>query len=143
MQKLFVVLSFVFALFLLLPTGICKSYHYDYVKVDVYLQENGSVYVKQERDYNFDGSFTYAYIDFLKKGSNEITILNIVDLDSGIQPIYEIDDNSESVKVTWYYSSNYEVKKFLIEYVIKDAVKKYDDVAEFYWKMIEQFMQSN
>jgi len=143
MKKQIILLTIFYISFLALATSVSsKSYSYDSVNIDIYLQQNGSVYVKQERDYNFQGVFTYAYIDFLKKGSTGIKIINVKDIDSKIPVSFDVSEDSDSVKVTWYYSASYEVKRFLIEYKIEGAVKRYEDVAEFYWKVVENSHES-
>jgi len=136
-KRILFLTSFILMTFSIIPLAHSKSYSYDLVNVDIYLQQNGSAYVKQERDYNFQGSFSYAYIDFLKKGSTGIKILGVKDMDSQLPVGYDVSEESDSVKVTWYYSANSEVRRFLIEYTIDGAVKRYEDVAEFYWKVIE------
>jgi uncharacterized membrane protein len=58
-------------------------------------------------------------------------------LDSQTPIVYQINEDSNSLKVTWYYSANNQVKRFLIEYEIEGAINRYQDVVEFYWKIIE------
>lgn len=138
LKKAAIFLSFMLLLTVAIPAAQSKSYSYDYVKFDLYFQQNGSVYVKQERDYNFQGSYSYAYIDFLKKGSDGIKILNVADLDSKKLVDFHVSENLDSVTVTWYYSADYQAKRFLIEYFIQTPVKKYEDVSEFYWKLTDK-----
>ncbi len=131
------VFLFLFILLFLPKISFSKSYSYDYINLKVDLLENGSVIVSQERAYNFVGSFSYAYLDLLKKGAEDIDFIEIKDLDTNQNLQYSIEEDSSHIKATWYYSANYEVKRFLIVYYIKGAIKKYEDVAEFYWKVIE------
>lgn len=41
-----------------------------------------------------------------------------------------------------YYTADNQVKRFLIIYKIEGAVKRYEDVAEFYWKVLEDSHES-
>ena len=125
-------------LFLLIPLVYSKSYYYDSVTFNLNFYENGSVIIYQTRDYHFDGSFSYAYIDFQKTGANDIDIINIIDLDDGKPVPYTIQEDSTHVKVDWNYDAYNENKKFQIVYSIDGVVKRYEDVSEFYWKLIEE-----
>jgi uncharacterized membrane protein len=136
MKKLIV---FCLILFLLCVSNVeAKSYSYDYINIYLDFLPNGNVQVRQERAYNFQGSFSWAYLDLKKQGANNIKFIDIRDLNTGNVPSYSLSESSDILKVTWYYTANYEVKKFLITYEIEGAVKSYQDVAEFYWKVIEE-----
>jgi len=131
-------------LFLIISSqlALSKSYSYDYIKTNLDFYEDGSVIVRQERTYNFVGSFSYAYLDILKKGSKNVSFMGIVDLDTNESLTYDLQEDSTHAKATWYYSANNEVKRFLIVYKIEGAVKRYEDVADFYWKVIEDSHES-
>jgi len=121
---------------------LSKSYSYDYIKTNLDFNTDGSVIVRQERAYDFVGSFSYAYLDILKKGSNGVSFLSIVDLDTNESLTYDLQEDPTHVKATWYYTANNQVKRFLIVYKIEGAVQRYEDVAEFYWKVIEDTHES-
>jgi len=69
-------------IFLLIPIVLSKSYYYDSISLEINFYENGAAIVKQTRDYNFDGNFSWAYIDFNKVGLKDITIISFIDLDT-------------------------------------------------------------
>ncbi len=116
---------------------MAKSYDYDMIGTNISLYENGTALVMQERAYDFDGSFSFAYLDIFKSGASDVSFISIVDLDTNQEVAYELEEDSSHAKATWYYSASDEVKRFLITYRIDGAVKRYQDVAEFYWKVIE------
>jgi uncharacterized membrane protein len=99
--------------------------------------ENGTVLVEQTRDYNFDGSFSWAFIDFKKSGAEDIDVIDVIDMRSNESIPFDIDENSRHVEVRWEYNANNENIKFKIVYTIEGAVNRYEDVSEFYWKLIE------
>jgi uncharacterized membrane protein len=121
---------------------MAKSYDYDMIGTNISLYENGTALVMQERAYDFDGSFSFAYLDILKSGASDVSFIGIVDLDTNQEVAYELDEDSSHAKATWYYSASDEIKRFLITYRIDGAVKRYQDVAEFYWKVIEDEHES-
>jgi hypothetical protein len=62
-------------------------------------------YSKSRRAYNFLGSFSYAYLDLLKKGAQDIDFIEIRDLKTN-QPLqFSVEEDSSHVKATWYYSA--------------------------------------
>jgi uncharacterized membrane protein len=77
----------------------------------------------------------------LKKQGAENIILNQLSekTDNGwkqIQPT-ELNNSPKSLYIRWGYSAENQTKTFLLDYTIVGGVKRYADVAEFYWKVIE------
>jgi len=138
MKKVILIsLIIIFAVFFIQKNVYAKSYSYPDITIYLDLDKDGTITVKQERTYDFQGNFTWAYLDLLKKGANDIKFVEIRDMETNQSISFDLEDDSSHVKATWYYSANYEWKKFLIVYKIYGAVYRYQDVAEFYWKVIE------
>lgn len=116
-----------------------KSYFYPQIKTKVNFTTDGNAQVQQERTYQFDGSFSWAYVELKKQGAEDIVFKQILEKTPNgwkiINP--EIVDNPKSLCIRWNYSAQDETKIFLLDYTIIGAVKRYQDVAEFYWKIIE------
>lgn len=130
-----------FVLSLLLPILIFgKSYFYPEIKTTINFKSDGSANVRQERTYAFEGSFSWAVVDLKKQGAENIIFNELAmktpDGWERIEPL-AIDDNPNSLYVRWEYSAQDEIKTFVLDYTIIGAVKRYGDVAEFYWKVIE------
>ncbi|OGI15697.1 hypothetical protein A3K63_04680 [Candidatus Micrarchaeota archaeon RBG_16_49_10] len=129
-----------FVLFLLIAAtspAQAKSYSYDNIQTNLTFMENGSVLVEQTRNYDFQGDFSWAYIELKKSGADDVKVITVKDVGSNLVLPFTVADSSGSVTVNWQYSAHYENKVFLIVYVIDGSVKRYEDVAEFYWKVIE------
>lgn len=141
-MKVKIILSTFLFFIMFSQLALSKSYSYDYIKTNLDFNIDGSVIVRQERTYDFVGSFTYAYLDVLKKGVEDVSFLGIIDLDTNESLTYDLQEDSTHTKATWYYSANDQVKRFLIVYKIEGAVQRYEDVAEFYWKVIEDSHES-
>lgn len=116
-----------------------KSYFYPQIKTEIYFASDGSARVLQERTYQFDGSFSWAFVELKKQGADNIVFNQISEQTDagwvGLTP--EINDNPKSLYIKWNYSAHDESKTFLLDYTIIGALKRYSDVAEFYWKIIE------
>jgi uncharacterized membrane protein len=120
--------------------ALAKSYYFPEVNTEVRLQADGNVRIVQERTYAFDGSFSWAYVDLLKQGAKDIVLNRLAEQrgDSwlDIEPT-ELTSSARSLYVRWSYSAENEGKVFLLDYTAVGAVRRYEDVADFYWKVIE------
>lgn len=130
-----------FLLLVLLPIIVFgKSYFYPQIKTDVYFTPDGNARVVQERTYSFDGAFSWAFVNIKKQGADDI-IFNQLSEKSGenwivLEP--EIETNPQSLSIRWQYTAQNEEKTFKLDYTILDAVRRFSDVGEFYWKIIEE-----
>lgn len=133
-----------------------KSYSIDKVDIKAVLNTDGSMNVEENRIYNFDGDYTFAYEYFKKNGErNTAYILNNFEvcddvtcykqLDSNDKETYDekrptssfyVDDQSDRYYVKWFYRTNSQIKNFKIKYKIENAVTLQQDVAELYWQWI-------
>ncbi len=118
-----------------------KSYYYPEIRTYVELLSNGNAYIRQERTYYFEGSFSWAFVELKKKGAVDVRFRSLWERtregEEKEVPV-ELQDNGGSLRVQWNYSAQDEQKIFILEYEIVSATKRYTDVAEFYWKVIEE-----
>ncbi len=126
---------------LLLPIlGISKSYYYPAINTEIHFTPDGNAQIIQERTYAFDGSFSWAFIDLKKQGAKNIVFNQLSEkTDQGWQKIepLELTDNPKSLYIRWGYSAQDETKTFRLDYTVIGALNRFQDVAEFYWKVIE------
>jgi uncharacterized membrane protein len=128
-------------LLVMLPLlAAAKSYYFREIDTELHLQPDGSVRVFQERTYEFDGRFSWADIDLVKQGASDIRF-NRLAMETGdgwldIEP-QELTSTARSLYVRWGYAAEDEARTFLLDYTLVGAVRRYEDVAEFYWKVIE------
>ncbi|MBD3155929.1 MAG: DUF2207 domain-containing protein [Candidatus Aenigmarchaeota archaeon] len=123
---------------LLIPVIYSKSYYYDSIFLNMDFYGNGTALVEQIRDYHFDGDFSWAYIDFKKIGADDVNVIDVIDMRSGDSVPFTVEENSRHTEVRWDYSAHNENIKFKIIYSIEGAVNRYEDVSEFYWKLVEE-----
>ncbi len=117
-----------------------KSYYYPEISTTIHFEPNGNAHFVQERTYAFDGSFSWAFVDLKKLGATTIVFNSISEKTrAGWLPVenVQVDDRPTSLYIRWGYQALNETKTFLLDYTVKGAVKRYQDVADFYWKVIE------
>jgi len=131
MKKIFLTIFFFF--FLFFPANVfAKSYSITSDKFDILIKDNKSIAVSEQLTYDFSGSYSWAEmwipaaIDSFSVNAADGSAVNL--LDSG--------NRSGRFYAKWGYRANDEAKTFLIKYRGINAVKKYQDVAELYWKVI-------
>jgi uncharacterized membrane protein len=125
---------------LLLPlAAAAKSYYYPEISTDVRLEPDGSARIVQERTYAFDGRFSWADLDLKKQGAADIRLNRLAMATAGgwqdLSP--EVVNTERSLYLRWGYSAEDERRTFLVDYTVAGAVRRYADVAELYWKVIE------
>ena len=103
------------------------------------LQADGSARIVQERTYKFEGLFSWADLDLRKQGASDIRLNRLaMETDAGWQDLApEVGNTDRSLYLRWGYSAEDEQRTFLIDYTVEGAVRRYEDVAEFYWKIVE------
>ena len=124
----------------LVGSAAAKSYYYPEIQTQVFLDPDGNARVVQQRTYEFNGSFSWADIDLKKQGADDIVFNALAEkTETGWQSIrpLEVTSSDKSLYIRWGYSAEDETKTFQLEYTVKGAVKRSQDVAEFYWKVIE------
>ncbi len=129
----------------LFPTLPLKGKNYEIERVQIFAQVNrdGSVSIREERTYNFRGSFSWANYILPKKkisGVKDFTVSengNLYDESGSGKPgTYKFFDYPDRIEVKWHFKAFHERKTFVLNFKILDAVTVYNDIAEFYYKFI-------
>ncbi|MBU1637302.1 DUF2207 domain-containing protein, partial [bacterium] len=128
-------------LWLSVGSAQAKSYYHPLIEQTIQIEADGSALVDEIRSYRFKGDFSYAYLRLGTKGeygTYGIEYLGVWDEDSGDELKWsQTREGSEEVLV-WHYKAFSTIKRFHLRYRIKYAVQCYRDVAQFYWKVIEE-----
>ncbi len=132
-KEIFIILL----IFLILtPSVYAKSMHIKRVDVNISVNPDSSVSVKELLRVTFDGTFHHGYQYF---NHDNVTLDNLKVFEvsnNNLVPINFKTDNSENTsRVDWYFDAMEENKDFLITYTLKRGVVIYNDTGEFYWKV--------
>lgn len=134
----------VFIFFLII--NICTlsaSYRINNLDISAELKKDGSMLVKEQVTYSID-EINGVYFDIDVKGSGELEALAVyedreknnlefVKVDSNN---YEVSENNGIYRVKLYSRNVRNERHFLFAYILSDAVKVYDDVAQLNRKMV-------
>jgi uncharacterized membrane protein len=126
----------------LLPgTAQAKSYDHPRIEQTIRLLPNGDAEVEDVRTYRFDGSYSWADLH-LKETSGQygdyaVTFEGVTDADTGEEIPSEISHEGDEAILRWNFQAQDTTRRFRLRYYIRGAVQRYDDVAQLYWKTIE------
>lgn len=146
MKKL---LSFTVLFLLLFNFTTCfadtRSYEINKLDIDAVIMDNGDVNVTEYLTYNFSGDFN-GFLRNLNSNGADGCIVNLVAIidksgieteakvsNTGEENTYEISGSGYNTSIKLYAKSSNEKKTFKVNYTVKNATKKYEDVGELYW----------
>lgn len=148
MKKIiFALLIFVFALLILAPlkTVSAKDYYFPRVVVNITIEKDGSFVVKEERTYKFDGIFSWATYTLDKKKFDRIEDFSIADengpferttTETGQPSTFTFNETPYRYEAKFFYKASNTEKTFTISYKVIGGIEVYEDVADFYWKLV-------
>lgn len=152
---LFLAVVFVLVIFQSTPAyADDRYYEISRYTVNVIINPDGSAGIEERITYNFNGEFNGIFrdVDFSRTGGMENVKVyvekdgNLVewrlnstsDLDvSGGVGTYNLVTENNIAHFKIFEKSNDEIKSFIIKYFFRDAVTKYNDIAEFNRKIVD------
>jgi uncharacterized membrane protein len=151
----------VIAFFFSVSSVHAKSYSIPSVDITAQLEPDGSMKIKEQRVYSFDGDYTFAYqyINFLpnqNKNPNrtepyELSAISLcdelkcyrqlsdrekitADTDKPVNTFY-IDKESSRYEIRWFFEKN-KPTTFTLSYTVDNAITRHPDVSELYWQWV-------
>ncbi|MDI7275135.1 MAG: DUF2207 domain-containing protein, partial [Anaerolineae bacterium] len=116
-----------------------KTYHWDYIDVDITIQPNGDLDIVERHCYVFtEGSFTYAYRDV---PLTRVESIDDVWVEEDGQRYgsdrLRVEHRDASLRITWYYPSTRNASRtFDLHYRARGALRIYEGGDQLYWKAI-------
>lgn len=118
-----------------------KSYSISYANIDLFVEENGNLHVKEKLHYSFSGTYSGVYRDIPIKSGERIENLQIST--QGAYSTFSAADRNGMKRVTVYlYSDPQKTTRItdkdvdvFIEYDFINVIKIYNDVAELQYKL--------
>ena len=131
-----------------------KDYSISSVEIQAKIDTDGSMTVKESRNYKFEGSFTFAYQYINKNGERKtpyvLSNFSLCEQNSCYRQIevddvtktpgtFYIKDEGSRYYLKWFYRVTNETKKFTLGYKVDNAVTLQKDVAEIYWQLLGNY----
>ena len=121
-----------------------KSFRYPSIEVKAEVRSDGSMHVREVRQYDFRGNFHEAWRKI--PVAPQVSVVNVALTEDGKeyregqgqQPgTYRVGQSFGETAIFWYYDIADRVATFTLDYDVLGAVEKHADVAQLYWKFIE------
>ena len=150
-RMLLVVLATLLVLVLSPRRALAREYRIDQVDIEATVGSDGSLSVREVREFDFDGSFHGVYwripTGSYQGRSIDTTILSVGEIvdgsyvefeqsDSGMDHTYELSEYYSYVQVKLYSAHEDESAQFAIVYRDSNLATRYDDTSELYWKFV-------
>jgi uncharacterized membrane protein len=150
-KRVYFLVIAIFALSLMAGIGSSfaadRSYSIPYINMDLFLQDDGTLHVKEVIHYSFSGTYNGVYRDIPVSGQQQLT--NIQVSTPGVYSNFSVTDQGSNKRITVYlYSdpqkttpiSNRDVDVTL-EYDFLHMVNFYNDTAELHYKLVGETWQ--
>jgi uncharacterized membrane protein len=143
MKKQLVVLVVTVAAAVLSSACLAKTYSLEGMRIDAFVEPDGSMRVSELVTYDFDGEFSYAYRDIPLKTGEELVGVGVGEAgiryqlsDGGAPRTFSMSARRDGVRITWHYAARNEERTFEISYTLTGLVRRYPDTAEIYYKFV-------
>ncbi len=133
--------------------ALARDYSIDKVDIEATVSSDGSLSVKEVREFDFDGSFHGVYWK-IPTGTYdgrtiETTISSVGEIvdgeyvafeesNSGADHTYQLTEGYNYIQVKLYSAHEDERAQFGIVYTDSNVATRYDDVSELYWKFVSE-----
>ena len=137
----------IFLFFLISIVSFAANYRIEKLDIEANLQKDGSMVVSEAVTYDID-EINGVYFDIDAKGFGELEDLQVFEDDPNISSFKEVDTSNYEVSVSdelyrikLYSKNQNNIRTFKFVYKLPEAIKVYDDVAQFNRKMVGQEWQ--
>ena len=137
----------IFLFFLISIVSFAANYRIEKLDIEANLQKDGSMVVSEAITYDID-EINGVYFDIDAKGFGELEDLQVFEDEPNTSSFKEVDASNYEVSVSdelyriKIYSKNQNnIRTFKFVYKLPEAIKVYDDVAQFNRKMVGQEWQ--
>jgi uncharacterized membrane protein len=114
---------------LALNVASAKSFRFDSITQDVFLEADGTVRVEDVRVFRFQvdsgESFKRAFLEIIPKAGGRVTFQGVDVLDDKAGGLYTVDGN----KITWGSPAQNETRRFRIRYTLSNELEVAKDAA--------------
>jgi len=163
-KKIFAVISSIILILLIYSSCYAdtqKKYHIEKYLIDATIDSNGDIIIEENITYSFTGQFNGVTRDIGFTDADDIILQKVIisykdgrqkdvvpsgtdyESGSGTEGTYAQKKRNNILYLKIFEPSYSELKTFTYVYKLDNVVKVYDDIAEFYWGMIDDKWESS
>ena len=146
----FTLLASLLLLLMIPPVMAQQEYQIPEITVEATIQQNGTIEFRETRQYQFEGSFSWADYKLPKAGFDEIQNIRVSEQsedyqlsDSEEPGTFNISENDNEVVITWYYEATDTVRSFDLSYNLSGAILHGQEWSELFWTWIGSGREKN
>ena len=120
-----------------------KSYRIDSLEIEATAQSDGSLTVIEERTYDFNGRFKFAYRTFSRAGGIDYADFSVSENGQWYVPdnsespgTFMISESGDEIEVRWFYEARNETRTFTIAYLVENLIHRHPDAAVLYYRFL-------
>ncbi len=126
------------------PLWAKKSYQVEAISVDVLVDRDGVLNVREQIRYRFKGSYSFAFRELTLKPGETLENVSVGEDGNAYTSMagekapetFAVDRDGDRVKVTWFFSARDETRTFTLSYRMRGVVRRYPDTAELQFQFV-------
>lgn len=141
----------IFVLLLLPVLCFGKKFFIDRVQIEAKLQSDGSMVITEERDYRFNGRYSYAFITRAMKDGEKRPVayrdIHVEEVIAGDVREFSPEDSKDPYtfrtrkrdgmyEIRWYFEARNETRTFRIVYTVDPGIRLFEGYAEMDFQFI-------
>ena len=125
-----------------MPTE-AKEWRIESIRIEAQVDSLGRVLVTEHREYAFDGSYSYAYIDIRNRGFDRLSDVRVVGADSFSVEARKGDEllgawtgqhaQANYARILWHFDARDTTRTFTLAYILEGAIVKGPEYSELFW----------
>ena len=122
---------------------MARDYRMSGLEVTIHLQTDGSMQVREDREFSFDGRFSEVYRTFPREGKATFSNFSVFEgdhpfaqNDSGNPGTFRVVERSRELELQLFFNARDTTRTFSIRYTAEGAVERFADAALLYYQII-------
>jgi len=124
-------------------TAMARDYRMSGLDVTINLQADGSMHIKEDREFSFDGNFSEVYRTFPREGKAAFSNFSVYEderpyeqNDTGQPGTFRILEKRNELELQLFFDARDTTRTFSIRYTAEGAVDRFADAALLYYQVI-------
>ncbi|MDZ7682482.1 MAG: DUF2207 domain-containing protein [Fodinibius sp.] len=120
-----------------------KSYEIPNIRVEVTINEDGTVQITEHLTYSYDGSYSWAEYELPKSGYSQITNIQIsedgqtyINSNSEDPGTFSVSESEQAIRLKWHYNAKDERRTYTISYTLQDALTIGPEWSQLFWNFL-------
>ncbi len=120
-----------------------KSYEIPEIRIEVGINEDGTVRITEHLTYDFEGSFSWAENRIRKKGFTDLTNIKIsedgktyINKNNEEQSTFSVAESDDDIRLQWHFNAEDERRTFSVSYTLEGALTVGSQWSQFFWNYL-------